>query len=89
VVCDPLYGPGAGRDAGRDPGVRLSAFKRNWRGDPFDERPLLARLGLHALELDLPGAAASPFRAPPARDMAALIRQMEKAAGAVFDGAWV
>ena len=45
VVCDPLYG--------RDTAVLLSAIKKNWRGSLPDERPLLARLGLHAAELSM------------------------------------
>ena len=81
VVCDELYG--------KNKPVLLSAIKRGWRGDPMEERPLLSRLGLHAEELFIPGyagaeAAASAgltINAPLPRDMAALIRQMEKAAG--------
>ena len=46
VVCDRLYGNGKP--------VFLSSFKRKWRGDPVDEKPLLARLGLHAAELRIP-----------------------------------
>ncbi|MFP3090544.1 RluA family pseudouridine synthase [Treponema sp. TIM-1] len=75
VVNDPLYGS-------LKP-VFLSSFKRGWQGDPLEEKPLLARLGLHAAQLILP-----PYRsdqansllleAPPPRDLAALIRQMEK-----------
>jgi RluA family pseudouridine synthase len=77
IVCDSLYG--------KDKPVLLSSFKRGWRGDPLAEKPLLARLGLHAAELVLPPDAAcvSPgcpgLSAPLPRDMAALIRQMEKA----------
>ena len=82
VACDQLYGKG-------DP-VFLSAIKRNWRGDAFDEKPLLARLGLHAAELSIPAnllssgqngdepEALTSFLAPLQRDMAALIKQMEK-----------
>jgi RluA family pseudouridine synthase len=77
VVCDPLYGSVKP--------VFLSSFKRNWRGDPLEEKPLLARLGLHAAELILPDhcpAAESSggliLRAPLPRDMAALIKQLEK-----------
>jgi hypothetical protein len=80
VVCDELYG--------NDKPVLLSAIKRGWRGDPLDERPLLSRLGLHAAELFIPGYAGEgateeglDLKAPLARDMAALIHQMEKAAG--------
>ncbi|MDR0456370.1 MAG: RNA pseudouridine synthase [Treponema sp.] len=73
VVCDSLYG--------KDKPVLLSAIKKNWRGDPLEEKPLLARLGLHAAELSLP---AQTICAPIPRDMAALIKQMEKAASSVF-----
>lgn len=81
VVCDPLYGkPGGGRAGGE--GVFLSSFKRGWRGDPLDEKPLLNRLGLHAAALVLPdcraGKAELVLNAPLSRDMAALIRQLEK-----------
>ncbi|GHT59234.1 RNA pseudouridine synthase [Spirochaetia bacterium] len=71
VVCDPLYGSSKP--------VLLSSFKRGWRGDPFDEKPLLARLGLHAAELILPAESGGiTLSAPLSRDMAALIKQMEK-----------
>jgi RluA family pseudouridine synthase len=73
VVCDELYGDGKP--------VFLSSFKRGWRGDRFEERPLLARLALHARSLEIPGPGLS-FSAPLHRDMAALIAQLEKAAGA-------
>ncbi|MDR1059598.1 MAG: RNA pseudouridine synthase [Treponema sp.] len=82
VVCDELYGS-------MKP-VLLSSIKRSWRGDPLEERPLLARLGLHAAELLLPpyrpeqngeDAGKGPgLKAPLPRDMAALMTQMEKAA---------
>jgi RluA family pseudouridine synthase len=82
IVCDPLYGiKGKGTD-----GVYLSSFKRNWRGDAFEEKPLLRRLGLHAAGLTLTGCMADGadeslrLEAPLSRDMAALIRQMEKCA---------
>jgi 23S rRNA pseudouridine1911/1915/1917 synthase len=85
VVCDPLYGT-------NPKGVYLSSFKRGWRGEPLEERPLLNRLGLHAGELFLPpeSLSASPagegllLRAPLSRDLAALTRQMEKQAGENF-----
>ncbi|MDR2478583.1 MAG: RluA family pseudouridine synthase [Treponema sp.] len=79
VVCDTLYG--------KDRPVLLSSFKRDWRGDPLEEKPLLIRLGLHAAALDLPapsGPGVLSLRAPLPRDMAALVRQMEKAAGQAF-----
>jgi hypothetical protein len=59
----------------------LSAIKKNWRGDPFEERPLLARLGLHAAELSFSENAVPSLTisAPTPRDMGALIKQIEKA----------
>jgi RluA family pseudouridine synthase len=68
VVCDALYG--------NEKPVKLSSFKRGWKGDPFEERPLLSRLGLHALELTLPDE--KILTAPLAKDMSALINQIEK-----------
>jgi 23S rRNA pseudouridine1911/1915/1917 synthase len=68
VVCDELYG--------KMSPVKLSSFKRAWRGDPSEERPLLARLGLHARELILPNSEA--LTAPLSKDMASLIYQMGK-----------
>jgi 23S rRNA pseudouridine1911/1915/1917 synthase len=70
VVCDSLYGRSVKP-------VLLSSFKRGWRGDPLEERPLLDRLGLHALSLALPDDALV-FRAPLPRDLAALITQMTR-----------
>ncbi|MCL2229457.1 MAG: RNA pseudouridine synthase [Treponema sp.] len=68
VVCDELYG--------KLSPVKLSSFKRGWRGDPHEERPLLSRLGLHAQELILPDG--QILTAPLPKDMSSLIKQMEK-----------
>ena len=68
VVCDALYG--------KLSPVKLSSFKHGYKGDPNEERPLLARLGLHAEELILPDN--QVFTAPLAKDMASLIKQLEK-----------
>jgi 23S rRNA pseudouridine1911/1915/1917 synthase len=79
VVCDPLYGA---RSSPKP--VCLSAIKKGWRGDPLEEKPLLSRLGLHAARLSLPYPDAEhrlALEAPLPRDMAALIKQMEKARG--------
>jgi RluA family pseudouridine synthase len=79
VVCDSLYGSGKP--------VLLSAIKKNWRGDPLDEKPLLARLGLHAAEILLPGAADQAvlaIEAPTPRDISALLKQMKKSVSSVF-----
>jgi RluA family pseudouridine synthase len=73
VVCDSLYG--------KDKPVLLSAIKKNWRGDLLEEKPLLARLGLHAAELSLP---AQTLCAPLPRDISALIKQMERVVLSVF-----
>jgi len=67
VVCDSLYG--------KDKPVLLSAIKKNWRGDLMEEKPLLARLGLHAAELSLPSS--QTLYAPLPRDMTALLKQMK------------
>jgi RluA family pseudouridine synthase len=70
VVCDSLYC--------RNPKpLRLSSFKHGWRGDLAEERPLLSRLGLHALEAVLPDGLS--IQAPLPRDLSALIAQMSKA----------
>ena len=89
IVCDTLYGtdklvitsttPHERRSESNTPqrGVLLSAIKKNWRGDPFDEKPLLSRLGLHAAELSLPVEDGElQLYAPLPRDMNALIKQM-------------
>ncbi len=78
VLCDPLYGSPRP--------VKLSDFKRRRRGDPLDERPLLARLALHAHSLLIPGQtlgreADLSFTAPYPRDMAALLQQLRKVFG--------
>jgi RluA family pseudouridine synthase len=79
IVCDPLYGKSARRSV--EKGVFLSSFKRNWRGDPVTEIPLLDRLGLHAasLTLDINGTELL-LQAPLSRDINALISQMKKTA---------
>ncbi|WP_010258012.1 RluA family pseudouridine synthase [Treponema primitia] len=83
VVCDPLYGS---RNSPKP--VYLSGFKKGWRGDPLAEKPLLDRLGLHAAALSLPYPPGLDnkltLQAPLPRDMTALIKQMEKAAGTLM-----
>ena len=72
VVCDSLYG--------NNHPIKLSSFKRGYRGDPHEERPLLSRLGLHALELSLPKENDNYqiLNAPLPKDIASLINQLEK-----------
>jgi 23S rRNA pseudouridine1911/1915/1917 synthase len=68
VVCDELYGTAKP--------LFLSEIKRSWRGDRYEERPLIQRLGLHALRLVFPDG--QVFEAPPPKDMKATLRQFEK-----------
>jgi RluA family pseudouridine synthase len=93
VVCDPLYSVAA-RRGHLEKGVFLSSFKKGWRGDLLKEQPLLVRLGLHALNLTLPdytgdvsgtaglsGRGGLDLYTPLSRDMAALVKQLEKCGG--------
>lgn len=77
IVCDPLYG-------GNTKPVRLSEIKRSWRGDPYEERPLLNRLALHAYQIALTHPATGEkitFIAPYPRDLDAVRRQLAKIHG--------
>jgi RluA family pseudouridine synthase len=72
-LCDPLYGDGKP--------LLLSKLKKKWKGDPFDERPLLSRAALHAQSVELPHPAtgeALRIEAPLHKDMRAAIAQLEK-----------
>jgi RluA family pseudouridine synthase len=75
IICDPLYG--------KDAPLFLSEIKKSWRGSRLDERPLIARLALHALRLKLPARDGGEIllEAPYPKDMAALIKQIEKLGG--------
>ena len=76
IACDSLYGPNQ-RSGGMP--VMLSDIKKNWRGDPHEEKPLLARLGLHAAELALPdGDSKFTLNAPLSRDISSLVKQIKK-----------
>jgi len=68
IVCDEIYG--------KISPVKLSSFKRAWKGDPHEERPLLSRLGLHSQELILPDGQVLKAQIP--KDMSSLIKQLEK-----------
>ncbi len=46
IVCDPLYGNAKP--------ILLSSFKRGWRGNPYEEKPLIERLALHAESISIP-----------------------------------
>lgn len=74
IVCDPLY-------SGNQKAIKLSEIKRSWRGDPFEERPLLSRLGLHAYKLELKHPVTGKQLtciAPYSKDMGSLIKQLTK-----------
>lgn len=74
IVCDPLY-------SGNQKPIRLSEIKRSYRGDVFEERPLLSRLGLHAYELSLIHPSTGEkmtFTAPYWKDMDSLRKQLAK-----------
>ena len=64
--------------------MRLSEIKRSWRGDPFEERPLLERLGLHAYQLTVTHPVSQEkitFTAPYPRDLDAVRKQLAKIHG--------
>jgi RluA family pseudouridine synthase len=72
-LCDRLYGDG-------EP-LLLSKFKKRWKGDEFEERPLLSRAALHALSVAFvhPGTRdALRFEAPLPKDMRASLTQLGK-----------
>lgn len=74
IVCDPLY-------SGNQKPVRLSEIKRSWRGDEFEEQPLLSRLALHAYKLSFTHPTTNErltFTAPYQKDMDALRKQLAK-----------
>jgi RluA family pseudouridine synthase len=75
IAVDTLYGAGQP--------VLLSAFKRGYRlRNEQAERPLLGRLGLHALSVAFAhpsGGAQMKFEAPYAKDFGATIKQLGRA----------
>ena len=77
IVCDPLY-------SGNQKPVRLSEIKKSWHGDPYEERPLLSRLALHAYKIEFThpttGEAVS-FTAPYPRDLESTRKQLAKIFG--------
>lgn len=74
IVCDPLYG-------GNQKPVRLSEIKRSWKGDEFEERPLLNRLALHAYQISFIHPTTQEqvtFTAPYYKDMDSVRKQLAK-----------
>jgi 23S rRNA-/tRNA-specific pseudouridylate synthase len=73
IVCDPLYG-------NSEP-LYLSKIKRSWRGDEFEERPMLSRLGLHAWKMSLAHPATGEtieFVAPYPKDLDTTRKQLAR-----------
>lgn len=73
IVGDPLYGDGEA--------LKLSTLKRRWKGDPFEEKPLISRTALHAEKIQF----AHPkdgkivaFEAPLPRDFSAALSQLRR-----------
>ncbi|NLK46331.1 MAG: RluA family pseudouridine synthase [Treponema sp.] len=77
IVCDPLY-------SGNQKPVRLSDIKRSWRGNIYEERPLLARLALHAWKISLLHPVTEKqmtFTAPYPKDLDSTRKQLAKLFG--------
>ncbi|UTC62195.1 RluA family pseudouridine synthase [Treponema sp. OMZ 787] len=73
ILCDSLYGNG-------EP-VYISALKKNWRGDKYEERPIISRLALHAHSLKFFHPISREkieVSADYPKDMAGLINQLSK-----------
>ena len=77
IVCDPLY-------SGNQKPLRLSEIKRSWHGNQEEERPLLARLGLHAYRLAFAHPSSNEtvqFTAPYQKDLDSARKQLAKLYG--------
>jgi 23S rRNA pseudouridine1911/1915/1917 synthase len=74
IVCDALYGDGKP--------VLLSSIKRKFKlsKDVLEERPILNRLALHSHRLEFTDAQGNKheLEAPLAKDLRALLQQLEK-----------
>lgn len=73
IVADPLYGDGKA--------LFLSQLKRRWKGDAYEERPLMARTALHAEKIRFVHPVSKEdveFAAPIPRDFNAALSQLRK-----------
>ncbi|MEO8822169.1 MAG: RluA family pseudouridine synthase [Ginsengibacter sp.] len=77
IICDEVYGDGKP--------VLLSSFKKKYKlsQDVLEERPIMARLGLHSFSLHFKDANNEDFfiEAPLPKDMKALLQQLKKNRG--------
>lgn len=74
ILCDKLYGEGKP--------LFLSQIKRNWRGDRFEEKPLISRQALHAYSLTFKHPSSLKeitFTAEYRKDMRTVLAQLRKA----------
>ncbi|MCE5256111.1 MAG: RluA family pseudouridine synthase [Spirochaetaceae bacterium] len=75
ILADPLYGDGKP--------LLLSHLKRGWKGDVFEEKPLMGRTALHAewIRFIHPGSGQTEeFSAPLPKDFSATVSQLRKLA---------
>ncbi|HON88826.1 MAG TPA: RluA family pseudouridine synthase [Spirochaetia bacterium] len=73
LLCDPLYGDGKP--------VFLSDLKRNYKGDTWEERPLISRTALHAafISFTYPNSGDTiSIEAEYPKDFGAVIKQLDK-----------
>lgn len=78
LAVDPLYNPAP---PGREAGIFLSHIKRDYRPTAGEnERPLIARLTLHAEKLSLrhPDGRELSIECPPPKDFRAAVKQLGK-----------
>ncbi|MEO6894332.1 MAG: RluA family pseudouridine synthase [Ginsengibacter sp.] len=77
IIVDEMYGDGKP--------ILLSSFKKKYKlsQDELEERPIMARLGLHSFSLHFKDASNKDFfiEAPLPKDMKALLQQLKKNRG--------
>ncbi|MBC8105371.1 MAG: RluA family pseudouridine synthase [Anaerolineae bacterium] len=81
LVVDPLYNSPMNPDAALPPGLFLSSFKKDYRPNKDQiERPLIARLTLHAEKLTFkhPNGNELTIECPPPKDFRATLAQLAK-----------
>jgi 23S rRNA pseudouridine955/2504/2580 synthase/23S rRNA pseudouridine1911/1915/1917 synthase len=81
LAVDPIYNRPR---PGEEPGLKLSTFKRDYRANRGQvERPLIARLTLHAHRLTFvdPSGMSVSLEAPVPKDLRAALNQLRRAGG--------